>query len=652
MMNRICLYSNGLGVFAREYTLEKGEPLKIALPVPTQTLDEAIASIGVFGDVTLSEPPNFAPVNRTQRGIELDANDVVKSVARTLRGATVEVVSEGKTLRGKLAGLQEFKEQSAQVIHSRFRIVLFEESGAMRTLSSEAITSLKFTDSTVQAEIDKALQRAFEQVKPDSSFINLTLTPNSHDATDAVVQYALANMGAWKIGYRLRCTEGKWELEGQAVVDNSTDDAWDNVLISVVSGQPISFETDIAEIRPVQRSRVNIVDDVALGSYEMADAMYGIAASAEMPEERMRGGVSRAYAAYDLAMPAPSTKAMKRAVQETAEVKETSEVVEYTAKSPISLAANQSAVIPMFGKELSEAKKLLVYNDNQHRTRAYRAVEFVNEAGHGLGRGVVTLFDDGMYIGKAILKETGKGEKQILPYALEPRVVVAPPKLKHSSHVSAIRISKGVVVTETGVRVKGLIILHNPMPESFLTDVEFALRHDNLAVTLSTKETAAVTKTEQGVRIRFTLPAETTVQLETLETAISRQSVELKDTLEAHWFSDYLFTHDKTLADDPIIQECIALQKERDRILEQKAEIDRAIKTILEEQERLKGLIKVGGLTEDMEEWRRTLAANERTIKEQKQRIPELNAQADAVKKRLMEALGRLAISWQAKTAE
>ena len=55
------------------------------------------------------------------------------------------------------------------------------------------------------------------------------------------------------------------ELEGQAVVDNDTDDDWTETLITVITGEPITFASDLAEIRRPTRSRVNIVTDHATG---------------------------------------------------------------------------------------------------------------------------------------------------------------------------------------------------------------------------------------------------------------------------------------------------------------------------------------------------------------------------------------------------
>src|SRR5690606_31798376 len=58
------------------------------------------------------------------------------------------------------------------------------------------------------------------------------------------------------------------EFQGFAVVDNNTDEDWQDVLISVVTGEPITFSTDLADSKTPKRSHVDIVSERALGAVE------------------------------------------------------------------------------------------------------------------------------------------------------------------------------------------------------------------------------------------------------------------------------------------------------------------------------------------------------------------------------------------------
>lgn len=70
------------------------------------------------------------------------------------------------------------------------------------------------------------------------------------------------------------------------------------------------------------------------------------------------------------------------------------------------------------------------------------------------------------------------------------------------------------------------------------------------------------------------------------------------------------------------------------------------IKDVLEEQERLKGLLQAGGHEGAANEWRTTLAQNERTIKELKAtRVPALRERIKEAETALQAALDALMLT-------
>jgi hypothetical protein len=134
-MNRVTLYTNGTGVFDRAYTLKDRQPLTISIPVRNDALDEAIGSIGVFGDVTLTEPPTYTPIGSTTQNLSLDPLNVVHDLATRLRGARVTLKAGMETVSGRLAGTQTHSETVNDTVVERFRIALLDEEGAFRAFA-------------------------------------------------------------------------------------------------------------------------------------------------------------------------------------------------------------------------------------------------------------------------------------------------------------------------------------------------------------------------------------------------------------------------------------------------------------------------------------------------------------------------------------
>src|ERR1700677_3593823 len=68
----------------------------------------------------------------------------------------------------------------------------------------------------------------------------------------------------WKSSYRLILTAtGKPMLEGWAIIDNTTGEDWNKVQLSLVSGRPISFISQLYPPKYVQRPEVDLPDDRA-----------------------------------------------------------------------------------------------------------------------------------------------------------------------------------------------------------------------------------------------------------------------------------------------------------------------------------------------------------------------------------------------------
>jgi hypothetical protein len=122
---------------------------------------------------------------------------------------------------GALAGIQDFQERAQQGIIHRFRIVVMAENGDIRTVEDRNIDVLTFTDEKDRREIQKALQRSYQAIRPDS---DVTIVP-TNGATKCAVQY-VTTAPSPKTRYQLRQLGDKWELEAQAVVTNDSEEDW------------------------------------------------------------------------------------------------------------------------------------------------------------------------------------------------------------------------------------------------------------------------------------------------------------------------------------------------------------------------------------------------------------------------------------------
>ena len=201
-MNSVKLYSNGTAVISREYQFADQEPLRVSIPVRKSDLDDVVSSLSVFGNVTITAPPTYTPTNAQETELTLKPANVLEQLATKLSGAAVEIEA-GTVYTGKLMGLHRYRRDVQGTVVKQCRLIVLTVKGVQQ-IDETAVTAIRFTDAMIQAEINKALAASLNEIKPDSSLVEMTIQANS-GTTSAVVTYATP-VAAWKIRYQLRLT--------------------------------------------------------------------------------------------------------------------------------------------------------------------------------------------------------------------------------------------------------------------------------------------------------------------------------------------------------------------------------------------------------------------------------------------------------------
>jgi hypothetical protein len=641
-MNHVRLYSNGTAVITREYLFKDKETLRISIPVRKSDLDDVISSLSVFGDVTITEPPTYVPTNAEESALTLDPDNALTDLATKLAGASVEIEA-GIAYKGKLVGLHRYRRESNGTFVELCRLVVLTEKGVQQ-IEETSLTAIRFTDGMVQAEIERALQSSHSRIKPDSSKVELTIQPNPA-TTSALVSYATP-VAAWKIRYQLRLSPKGTELEGQAIVDNDTDDDWTNTLITVITGEPITFSTDLAEIRRPARSRVNVVADRTTGAIaaepwfqreSMSASPEAVDAIPAPPAAGMQARLSRVRSSRS------ERSEMAMAEQPQAEVRESGDFSVFTSPDPQNLGAKRSAIIPLFRTAISEARSVLFYKEQDDRQRPFRAVRLRNQATHSLGRGVCEVFVDGDFQGKCILEMTKSGDEMLLIHAKETGVRIFKESTRPESRRMAIRISEGIVYCEESNRQETSYRAQSSHPDMFPLEIEHPRTwHDSkLEVSVSSGVHEEV-DIPSGQRIRATLQARGSLTVSVKE----EQIVEQRFSLNATWLLGNVIGLKAPASSNKGIQECIDLQVKIDNLESEIKEKQESAATIVEEQERLMKLIP-NGHGEQANAWRTDLANAEKELRDVKRsQIPKLRGQLKETQKALHKALGSLRYKW------
>jgi hypothetical protein len=658
-MNSVKLYSNGSAVISKGVELN-GQPVKLSIPVKKDDLDDVVSSISVFGDVSMPEPPSYTPANSQQTTLKIDANKVLRDLSTKLRGSQVAITrNNGTTNSGKIYGIQTYQRETNGSVFECFRVLLGTDAGVVQYDEAD-IQLLKFTDPAVQAEIDKSLQASFQEIKPDSRFVDLTLVPTKEGNSTASVSYATP-VAAWKIRYQLRFINEVASLEGQVVVDNDTDDDWNNVNLSVITGEPISFSTDIAEIRRPARSRVNVVSDTTLGAVGAAETIRPAPAGAPMAK-RMMSAPSAAVCSFNadadsglesyggnmpsipsLVMPCLDLSVNNLSIQSAASSKESGDFSIWNSENPVTILSKKSAIIGLFSLPLEDAHTVLLYKGGTENKRPYRAVKFKNTTPNSLGKGVCEVYVDGDRQGKCVLNATKQGEESLLVHALETGVKVFQTVSSPESKCISIRIRDGVSVSEYVTTRETTYRIDNLKAEKFSFDIEYDRIYSGSTILASvTNNQCTVAETAKGQRISTELPANGVLEVTVTEQLIQSQQM----NVNGYWIQNSIISVKHPLMKNKSIAKVTELQIKLDAIQQEFNEAEQAVEDNEAEQERLLKLIPAVH-QEQANHYKNDLDASEKAIRElKKTTLPDLRKKLTLAEEEIRTALLAIKADW------
>jgi len=449
-------------------------------------------------------------------------------------------------------------------------------------------------------------------------------------------------------------------IQGYAVVDNNTDEDWKNFRVCVVTGQPITFSTDLAESKTPSRNRVNLVPESAIGAIDIEEGFAGGsedfmvmgAGAEEMAAEPMRVMAKRR-------VPGSADRIVKADMAE-AETEEVGDFCFYQSADLVTVAAKRSAAIPVFDKDLAEAKSLLHYDYVNHPVSPYRSIQLVNSLPHSLGKGVCTVYQEGAFAGSCIIPEMKEGQVRLLAHALDSGVKVQKTPGKLSRTLVSLQIDGGVGIRKEFVSKTTTYKISNRHKEDFQLILDhyqdLSLSKGAAFLVQQDREQSVEPQCElkQGWRYELELSAKSDNILQVREHRTNTSRTELvrkkKDrwNFDSSWIQSNIIHTDGPLAADDSVKKCMGIQLELTEIEDQIAKTWNQSRKLEERQERLRKNIETAGTDAITNRWREDLGELEDKIREIEDfKIPELHSKKIEIEERFRNALLQLSVSWE-----
>jgi hypothetical protein len=477
-------------------------------------------------------------------------------VLSQLQGARVVVATAGRTANGSILTIEERKSQidankPPQISHT---LVIASESGELMSFDLAEVRSIKLVDEGTRRDVSEFANATASARRRDAKTI--VVTSDGAGSREMLVSYTVA-APIWKTTYRVVLdASGKPFFQGWAIVDNVSDEDWNNISLSLVSGSPVSFIQPIQ--KPFYRYRpiVPVPDDLKLAPqiYEPGEGgAFGGAAGIGRGERdpRKDGSNETVRMSNDLAQrqvqnfqapmnnrtnnlmslsPATSngyavsggadltslSEAITRpdsGVEAAATGAEVGDLFEYKIDQPVTVPRDRSALIPILQTRM-EGERVSIYNEGSRRDRAMGGMLLKNTSPLTLEGGAMTVIDGDAYAGEALMERLKPGEQRLISFALDLGTLVNSTLKEDRAPTFMVRAVNGVFQAHYYQTLRKVYTLVNQTDKPRVVFIEHPVRPD---WTLSDDTQKPDIKTARYYRFRVPLEPHQKIELPVTE---------------------------------------------------------------------------------------------------------------------------------------
>jgi len=470
-LKRVVMFSSGVSFYERTGQVE-GDTT-VDLRFNTDDINDLLKSMVLQdeggGRISTVSYGSKDPITRTLAtfSIDLTSNPTLADLLDQVRGEKVEIKSTD-VISGIILGVEKREKELSdeKKIEVSYLNLLTEEG--LRSVPLDSVGLIKLANPKLDAELRQALTVLAMGNSKDKKSVELKFT--GEGKRNVRVGY-IQESPIWKTSYRLVVGDEKPLLQGWAIVENTTEEDWNDVALTLISGRPISFVMDLYEPLYIDRPEVRpelfaslkprtYEQDLAQDEAEFRKAGAMEESLERAPQNRARRALGRA-GDMPAAPPAPAAAAdgikgyafgaaerekqqinLGKSVQSVAQAGDVGELFQYRIATPVTLARQKSAMLPIVNDSV-EGEKVSIYNANVHVKHPLNGLRLKNTTDLHLMQGPITVFDGGAYAGDAQIQDLPPGSERLVSYAMDLDTEVAPSQEGEPEKLLSVRLIKG-----------------------------------------------------------------------------------------------------------------------------------------------------------------------------------------------------------------
>lgn len=473
----VTLYRSGVGSFERSGTITGDTSVRLSFEA--DQINDILKSLVVLdlggGRVAGVGYSSDEPIARRLQALGLnDPSQLTLGVLLgEFQGAEIALTTTDSEIQGRIVGVEWYEIRDDEQVIQRRRLSIMTAEGLVSVEEAD-IRRVRLLDPALQADLNDLLEALGTQRTAQSRAIEIDLKgEGEREILAAYVQ----ETSIWKTSYRLVLPEKAGDtlhIEGWAIVENTTDHDWEEIELSLVAGQPVGFQMDLAEPLYISRPTLPVPVEVAAAPKTFSRGLPAANMPIEVVEQELREAQERNPAAgrnddvmYGFAGDADARLSMRsslsvdmaKSTESLASGAEEGEVFFFKLDNPVTVGKRQSAMLPIITGDI-EGRRVSIFSPSTQGEHPYRGVELTNSTKLKLMPGPLAVFDGSVFAGDAQIGHIGQGERRMLAYAVD-LDVDATRTASQNNTVRKIRIHDGVVIQSMSVQNEYSVELTN-----------------------------------------------------------------------------------------------------------------------------------------------------------------------------------------------
>lgn len=466
-VRKIVLFKHGIAYFEREGSVE-GDA-SIELQFKASEMNDVLKSLTTLdvdgGAISSISYESTKPASRMleEVAIQLPDSNVLTSLISQIQGASISFTIAGKSLHAKIVGVESFQKTDGDKPMLEHRLVVLTDGKRLQSFNLLEVEAMEIEDDKIREDLAYLLNALLSSKRADSK--TMQIFAKGKGARKILISYII-EAPVWKTSYRVLLQPGeKPLLQGWALIDNTHDEDWNDISLSLVAGLPVSFVHDLYSMRFQQRPVVRVSNEPVYAPPVLEETVAtdvqesGVAAIAAAPAMQVR-----------------AIRSMQQKVEVTRQSREAGEMYEYAIQNPVTVKRGQSALVPILAEHI-DGTRIAVFNESIREKNPMAALEIKNNTGTTLEGGPLTVFEATGYAGEAMLKTMIPASTQIVPFAVELGCIITRDHRSKTQPVHQVKIANGVVYLYHAVLHSTTYLIQNNSARTLDLVLEHPFRH-------------------------------------------------------------------------------------------------------------------------------------------------------------------------------